>query len=159
MHINSSSTTIRNNLSDLTGAAYHTGVIVDQWGITPAPSAVHVYNNTFYNGGSGDFIGVQIGAAQGTAVQNNLACAPSASGPELISGSGTGLVQSNNLLCTSTAAVFVSATPAVPADFAPKALPNPARDTGLASVAFPSDLFGKNRPVSGAPDLGAIEGR
>ncbi|MEK7703686.1 MAG: MopE-related protein, partial [Myxococcota bacterium] len=80
MHLNSSATTIRNNLCDLTGAAYHTCVSVSRWGVTPAPADVHVFNNTFYSGSPGDFVGVEIGTASDTIVQNNLASAPNASG-------------------------------------------------------------------------------
>lgn len=54
MHINSSETTIRNNICDLTGAAYHTFVSVDRWGVTPAPADVRIYNNTFFSGSTGD---------------------------------------------------------------------------------------------------------
>jgi hypothetical protein len=158
MHINSSTTTIRNNLCDLTGAAYHTGVSVDQWGVTPAPVNVRVYNNTVYSGSSGDFVAVQIGTASSTIVQNNLASAPSATGPVLIDGSGAGLTQSNNLLNNTPANLFVSGAPSAPTTFSLKALPNPARDTGLTAAPVLSDFFGTHRPQGSAPDLGAVEG-
>lgn len=156
MHINSSETTIRNNLCDLTGAAYHTCVSIDQWGITPAPSNDRVFNNTFYSGASGDFVGVEIGTASGTVVRNNLGAAPLAAGPTMVSGAGTGLVSSNNLL-GSPGALFVSATPSGPADFVLKAAPNPARDTGTALPVW-SNFFLVSRPQGGALDLGASEG-
>lgn len=158
MHINSSETTIRNNICDLTGGAYHTCVSVSRWGITPAPANVRIYNNTFYSGSAGDFVGVEIGTAAATVVRNNLASAPLASGPVMISGTGTGLIQSNNLLNNTPSALFVSATPSVPADFRLKALPNPARDTGFVSVPVLSDFFLLLRPQGSSLDIGAVEG-
>ncbi len=158
MHVNSSETTIRNNLCDLSGGAYHTCVGVDRWGVTPAPANVRIYNNTFYSGSPNDFIGVEIGTAADTIVRNNLASAPNATSPVMISGTGTGLVESNNLLNNSSSALFVSATPSLPADFRLKALPNPARDTGLASVPVLSDFFLTLRPQNGVVDIGAVEG-
>ena len=161
MHINSFETTIRNNICDLSGAAYHTCVLVDQWGITPAPDNVRVYSNTFYSGTSDlhdDFVGVEIGRATNTTVENNLGSAPLASGPAMISGAGTGLVQSNNLLNNSPAALFVSTAPTAPANFSLKALPNPARDTGLSTLPVFSDFFGTGRPKNGVTDIGAVEG-
>ncbi len=160
MHINSSETTIRNNICDLTGAAWHTCVSVDQWGVTPAPSNVRVYNNTFYSGSTGDFVGVEIGTATDTIVRNNLASAPSATPTErvMINGTGTGLVESNNLLNNTPSDLFVSATPSVPADFRLKALPNPARDAGLSTVPVLSDFFLVPRPQNGIIDIGVAEG-
>lgn len=158
MHISSSQTTLRNNICDLTGAAWHTCAIVDQWGITPAPSDVGIYNNTFYSGPANDFVGVEIGTASNTIVQNNLLSAPAAANPEMIVGTGSGLIQSNNLLNNTPSALFISASPAVPADFALKALPNPARDSGLSSVPVRSDFFLSTRPLNGVIDIGAVEG-
>jgi PKD repeat protein len=158
MHVNSSDTTIRNNICDLSGGRYHTCVSVDRGGIVPAPINVRVLNNTIYSSLSGEFTGVQIGTASATVVRNNLASAPLAADPIMISGSGTGLIQSNNLLNNTPSALFVSATPSVPADFRLKALPNPARDTGLATVPVLSDFFLLLRPQGSSIDIGAVEG-
>ena len=158
MHVNSSDTTIRNNICDLTAGPYHTCVSVDRGGVVPAPVNVRILNNTIYSGSAGEFFGVEIGTATGTIVQNNLVSAPLAANPVLISGTGTGLVQSNNLLNNSPSALFVSATPSAPADFKLKALPNPARDSGLASVPVLSDFFLLVRPQGSAIDIGAVEG-
>jgi len=152
------SSTFRNNIFDVTGAAGHTGISVSRRGIEPVPSNVHIYNNTFYSGSTGNFNGVSLGAVTDTVVRNNLGSAPSASSPAIISGAGTGLVQSNNLLNNSPGALFVSATPTVPANFGLKPLPNPARDTGLATVPVFSDFFRLNRPQNGVIDIGAVEG-
>jgi hypothetical protein len=119
---------------------------------------VRIYNNTFYSAATGDFECVSIGTATNTTVQNNLGSAPQASGPDMIAGSGTGLVQSNNLLNNSPSALFVSAAPSAPADFSLKSLPNRARDTGLSTVPVLSDFFRTSRPQNGAIDIGAVEG-
>lgn len=158
MHVNSSDTTIRNNICDLSDGRYHTCVAVDRGGIVPAPVNVHILGNTIYSSLSGEFTGVEIGTANATVVHNNLASAPLAANPVMIAGAGTGLVQSNNLLNNSPSALFVSPTPSAPADFRLKALPNPARDTGLATVPVLSDFFLQIRPRGSAMDIGAVEG-
>lgn len=159
MHINSSQTTIRNNICNLSGAADFICVNVSRWGITPAPVDTQIYNNTFYSGaGAVDFVGVQIATATNTIVRNNLVSAPASASPVVISGTGTGLVSSNNLLNNTPSAVFVSATPSTPANFGLTALPNLARDTGLSTVPVLSDFFGTSRPQNGVIDIGAVEG-
>jgi hypothetical protein len=166
MHINSSDTTIRNNICDLSGAGYHTCVLVDRWGASPAPapSNVHVYNNTFYSGTNDphtDFVGVDIGTtATNTTVQNNLGSAPFAdTSATMVNDAGSaGLVQSYNLLNNTPSALFINATPTAPADFSLRALPNPARDTGLSTIPVLSDFFRTIRPQHGVVDIGAVEG-
>lgn len=159
MHINSSQTTIRNNICDLSGAAYHTCVNVSQWGITPAPTDTSIFNNTFYSGaGTADFVGVEIATATNTIVRNNLVSAPSSASPVIISGTGTGLVNSNNLLNYIPADVFANGTPSTPVNFGLKPLPNLARNTGLSTVPVLSDFFGTSRPQNSVIDIGAVEG-
>lgn len=102
-------------------------------------------------------MGVAIGTASNVTVRNNLGSAPQASGPVMISGTGT-VVQSNNLLNNSPSALFVSATPSTPADFSLTPLPNPARDTGLSTIPVLSDFFRTGRPQNGVTDVGAVEG-
>jgi hypothetical protein len=72
-------------------------------------------------------------------------------------GAPAGLVMSNNVLNSAPATLFVSPTPAAPADFRLKALPNPARDTGLATLPVFSDFFRLRRPQN-VMDMGAMEG-
>lgn len=159
MHIASSETTIRNNICDLTGAAWHTCVLLDLGGVAPDPSYVRIYNNTFYSGSAGDFNGVDINAlVTNTTVRNNLGSAPLATDPVMLVGSGTGLVQSNNILDNTPSALFVSATPATPSNFSLKSIPNPARDTGFSTVPVLSDFFLTMRPQNGLIDIGAVEG-
>lgn len=157
MHVNSSATTIRNNISDMTNGVYRHGIGISKAGATPAPVDVHVYNNTFYSGAAGEFSGIDISTATDTILRNNLACAPSSGGPTLYTGQGTNLTQSNNHLNNSAAALFVSSTPSVPDDFRLKALPNPARNTGLTTTPVYSDFFLVSRPQSGTTDIGATE--
>jgi Divergent InlB B-repeat domain len=155
-------TTIRNNICDMTGATAHQCIAIATRGGEPAPNNVRVYNNTFYSGSAGDFTGVGIDStATNVTVINNLGSAPSATGPVMISGTGaSGFVSSYNLLNNTPSALFVNATPAVPADFSLIALPNPARDTGLGLPTVPvfSDFFQLSRPQNGAIDIGAVEG-
>ncbi|MBU1776226.1 MAG: hypothetical protein KJ899_06260, partial [Gammaproteobacteria bacterium] len=158
MHINSSETTIRNNICNLTGGAYHTCVSVDRWGVAPAPANVRIYNNTFYSGSTGDFVGVEIGAATATIVRNNLASAPFATAPVMINGMGTGLVESNNLLNNIPSALFVTSPPSATADFGLKSGANPAREAGFADVPVFTDFFLTTRPQNGVIDAGAAEG-
>jgi hypothetical protein len=156
VEISASESTFRNNIFDLTGAAWHTGISISRRGIEPVPNNDRVYNNTIYSGSSGDFNGVDIGNATNTHVQNNLGSAPAATyTPVMVSGTAT---QSNNLLNNSPSALFVSATPSTPANFALKSGTNPARDTGISSVPVLKDFFGTSRPQNGAIDIGATEG-
>jgi hypothetical protein len=156
MHINSSDTTIRNNICDLTGAAYHTFVSVERWGIAPAPSNVRVYNNTFYSGSTGDYIGVDIGTATNVTVKNNLGFGPLASDQVMIaSTAASGFTQSNNSTDTqikSTAPGWVSATPVIPADF--KLMGSSYALGAGAAIPVLSDFFLFSRPSN---DLGAVE--
>lgn len=150
--------TIRNNICDMTGAAFHWCVFVTQRGIEPHPNNVSVYNNTFYSASTGNFQGVTIGAsATNTTVYNNLGSAPSATNPAMIIDSGTNTTQGNNLLSNSPAALFVNATPAVPIDFQLKST-SPAREVGLSTVPVFSDFFHTSRPQLSVIDIGAVEG-
>jgi hypothetical protein len=160
-------TTIRNNICDMTGGIWHQCFVVTRRGAEPPPTNVRVYNNTIYSGSTGDFIGVNIGGlATNVTVKNNLGSAPFATGPIIIAGTGaSGFNQSNNLLHNSPSALFVNATPAIPANFMLKSLPNPARDTGLTTVPVFSDFFVfsnflqlPSRPQNGVTDIGAVEG-
>jgi hypothetical protein len=160
IHLDSVDSTIRNNICDMSGAAYHQCVEVTQWGVEPPPTNDRVYNNTFYSSTSGDFIGVNIApVATNITVINNLGSAPMASGPTMTLGTGaSGFIQSNNLLNNTPSALFVSATPSTPADFTLKSLPNPARDTGLSTVPIYSDFFLMSRTQNSVIDIGAIQG-
>jgi len=150
--------TFRNNIFDMTGAAYHTGISVSRRGIEPTPNNDRIYNNTFYSGATGDYVGINIGTATNTVIRNNLGSAPLASGPLMITDTGSASAQSNNLLSNTPTALFVSASPAVPLDFRLKAGTNPARDTGLSAVPVLSDFFLLLRPQNAAIDIGAVEG-
>ena len=158
--------TFRNNILDMTGAAWHAGIHIGRRGIEPTPNNVHVYNNTIYSGSTGDYIGIEILTATTTIVRNNLGSAPSATyTPVMFTDSGSGSVLTNNLLNNTPSALFgiTPPIPASPANFGLKSLPNPARDTGfsgtgLSSVQVLSDFFLTTRPQNGVIDIGAAEG-
>ena len=153
-------TTIRNNICDMTGAAFHTCFRVTLQGKESPPENVRVYNNTFYSGSSGDFEAVAIGAsASNVSIINNLGSAPFASSPVIYSDAGsTGLVQSSNLLNNSPTVLFGTASPVTPLDFRLSPT-SPARDS-LPTVIVPvfSDFFRSSRPQNGVADIGAVEG-
>jgi len=153
---NASDATIRNNILDMSGAAYHTFITVTRRGFEPAPSNVHVYNNTFYSGTTGDFEGVLIGQTVASiSVINNLGSGPFASGQVMISGT-SGLTQSNNRLYNMPSALFVSSAPVNPADFGLSPT-SPARESGLSTIPVFSDFFRASRPLHGLIDVGAVE--
>lgn len=153
-------TTVRNNICDMSGGASHTCFRVTRRGEEPPPDNVRMYNNTLYSSSTGGFVGVDIGpTATNVSVINNLGSAPSATGPIMINGTGaSGLVQSNNstdFQMKNTFPGWVSATPAVPADFGLTA-GSYANNTG-ASVPVRSDFFRTSRPQNSVIDMGAVE--
>jgi hypothetical protein len=150
--------TIRNSLIDMSGAAEHNGITVSRRGLEPASNRVSVYNNTFYSSATGnDFVAIALGGSvANTTVKNNLAYAPFDSYHRLLSGSGTGLVASNN---SSDAQVrsspgFASGSPASPADF--RLVAGSYAANAGAAVPVYSDFFRQARPQGGF-DLGAAE--
>lgn len=156
--VNARDITVRNNIFTNTGS----GVRVWRRSIEPSPDNVHVYNNTIYSDAAGEFMGIRIdsdSSANNTIVRNNLFSAPFATSRVVVANAATSTIQGNNLLNNKPAALFASATPAAPADFRLKTLPNPAVDTGFA-VRVWSDFFRNDRPQSGVPgiiDVGAVE--
>ena len=155
--INAAEITVRNNICDATNGVSHKCFMLASTNVEPPATDVRIYNNTFYSASAGNFIGVDIRApATNTTVTNNLGSAPLAAAPAMVTDAGTNTVQGSNLFDTPSA-LFVSATPAVPADFILKSLPNPARNTGT-TVPVWSDFFRTSRPQNGVMDNGAVEG-
>jgi len=157
-------TTLRNNIIDMTNGFYQWGISITKYGpaTMPAPNDVRIYNNTIYSqnaNNSTGFSGIVISAeATNSIVRNNLASAPSASNPVVLVDQGTGTQLSNNLQNSSPAVLFITATPVNPVDFKLKAgTGNPARDTGLLAVPVFTDFFLLRRPQNGAVDIGAAE--
>jgi PKD repeat protein len=143
--------TVRNNIFDLSGALFHTGIFITQRGVEPAPEGVWILNNTGYSSDAGDFVFTSIGTAvSNTIVRNNLLSAPNASSPSVISGSGTNLQESHNLLTSNPG--FISAGLG---DF-DLDITSPAIDTG-ATVSVFEDFAGRHRPMGDGWDLGAYE--
>ena len=154
-------TTVRNNICDMSGGASRTCFRVTRRGKEAPPDNVRVYNNTLYSGSTGGFVGVDIGAeATNVSVINNLAYAPLSTSTMMVNGTGaSGLIQSNNSTNTQIKNTFpgwISATPAVPADFGLTA-GSYANSPG-ASVPLWSDFFRASRPQNGVMDIGAMEG-
>lgn len=149
-------TTIRNNIIDMTGATYQYAIHVGRRGTEPVPNNVNLFNNTIYARTSpNETWGIDLGSISTVNIKNNLVSARAASSPLLISGSGAGLVQSNNSTnaqIKSTLPGWVSSTPSTPADFT---LVSGSYALGSGgSVPVYSDFFLKTRTNS---DLGAVE--
>lgn len=143
------------------GSRSYTGVQVSRRGLEPPPRDVTILHNTFYRGDrGGGFTGVRIGdEAERTTVRNNLASAPGVGRAALISGAGTGLVESHNLLAES-----VGFRAPDTADFSLVA-GSPAVDAGDdAGCRYDSahrprfdDPATTNAGAAGFADLGAVE--
>jgi hypothetical protein len=157
LYLHDSYVTVRNNVFDgtLSTDTFY-GVRVSDRGIAPAPVGVAVYNNTFYRASAaGALTCVTIDTlANQSVVRNNLGSAPSGA---LLGGSGTGLVQSNNLYATTVP--FMNAATG---DFRLTAGAE-AIDQGMVLPYVPYDKSGNRRTVNGdgrlgaEPDLGAFE--
>ena len=154
-------TTVRNNLCDMTGgwaAVGETCFSVVARGIAPSPDSVRIHNNTAYTADvTTQFQVVSLDSvATNASVINNIGSALFAL-PTIV-GAPSGLVLSNNLLNGLPATLFVDATPALPVDYNLKVAPNPARDTGLASLSLFSDFFRQRRLQTETIDRGALKG-
>jgi hypothetical protein len=162
--ISADDSTVRNNIVDMTNADYSWAINVALYGTQSVPNNVKVYANTIYSTNTGgNFYGAtdhdfsDAGRATNSVFRNNLGVAPNASGPAVVSLTGGTNVQSNNLMSASPASIFVTGAPSAPADFILKALPNPARDTGLSAVPVWQDLYLNSR--ASPKDIGASEGQ
>jgi PKD repeat protein len=166
--------TARNNICDMTegstgGICFHASLEgVSSPSPEPPPDNVRIYNNTAYKSGLGstsEFSVVKIDAyATNVTVRNNLAYGAGTTSSWtafMVNGTGaSGLIQSNNSTpaqMKNTLPGWVSATPAVPADFS-LAAGSYAREAGLATVPVLSDFFRTSRPQNGVMDIGAVEG-
>jgi len=152
-----SDVTVRNNIFDVSLAS--TCISVTPRGIEPPPARVHVYNNTGYSASPSlvlRFVRIA-SSASATVVRNNLAAAPNQTSAVLLGGTGTGLVESNNLLTRSPG--FVTQAPVAPPDFR-LATGSPAINAGAAAPVF-DDFGGGARPLDGGGaggwDIGAWE--
>jgi hypothetical protein len=154
--------TVRNNLFVMDNY-WGTGVQVQHTTTGPVTDQVEIYNNTFYKsdgGGNGmDAIQAMDGVTNVT-IRNNLAYAPSASSPVMISLlGGTTVTESNNSTDTQVRTVspaFLSATPTTLAHFDLLA-GSYARNAGFTVPVY-RDLLDRLRPQGASFDLGAIEG-
>ena len=150
-------TTVRNNIFDISGPSYPYAVDVTRRGPEPAPNDTRVYNNTIYMSNAGQFVGIKIDTMDtNSIVKNNLGSAPSATSRVLVQDYATGTTQSNNLLNTTPASIFSSATPSAPADFALVTGTNLAVDAGTTVPVF-NDFILNTRPFNSVWDIGAYE--
>ncbi len=151
-HLAASEVTTRNNAIVLTAAGGGTAVEVTRRGVEPAPSDHRIYHNSAYNGGSGTFQFVKVHtSATDTTVRNNLGRGLGTS--VMIQGTGTNLVQSNNVMTTTPG--WVSSAPAAALDFE-LAAGSSAIDAGAVVPVF-HDYEGLPRPSGAARDVGAFE--
>jgi len=148
--------TVRNNICDMTGAAFHQCVHIGKRGIEPASNQVRIYNNTWYSNSTGDFQGVGLEAAvSNITVQNNLASAPLATSPIMFANACGGcLTQSNNSSnsqAKNTSPLFTDT-----ATFPAGAKPTAGSYAIGGGVAVPvwSDFFLATEPAS--RDIGAV---
>jgi hypothetical protein len=147
---------IRNNLVNFTNSTYNTsGINVGRRGIEPSPTNVRIYNNTLYRSDSnGDAPAcIKFGTTISATVMNNLCYMPLTSGPVMISGTPSVLVQSNNSTNAQVKSTFpgwVSTAPSTPTDF--KLVGGSyALGKGVSVPVF-SDFFLQTRTTN---DLGA----
>jgi hypothetical protein len=155
LYIQSTDTTVRNNICDVSASAYATCFYVGLWGIEPPPNNISIYNNTAYNGNpsaSQFWFSIIYTAATNVKLMNNLAYAPYVSNPKMYSGTpGSGFVQSNNSSDAKISPQFVS--PLTAPDGFKVAPSSYAVGTG-AVVPVWSDIF--SAPQTTTHDMGAV---
>jgi hypothetical protein len=158
-------TTLRNNIIDMTNGPYQWGINITKYGpaTMPAPNDVRIYNNTIYShnaNSSSGFSGIVISpGTTNSIVRNNLASAPAVSRPAVLLDLGAGTKSSNNLQNSSPNVLFTSGAPVNPLNFQlKKGLVDQAKDKGHSTVPVFSDFFLRIRPQNGAIEIGAVEG-
>ena len=153
-HMAASSTTVRNNTVIMTGAAGNgTIAMFDRRGIEPVPTDNYAYNNSAYSGNAQGFtlVGV-VASAINTTVRNNYGRSVGAS-KTLISGGGTNLVQSNNVITDTPGWVVADPTAAHHFDLVDG---SPAIGAGYP-VPLLADFEGQPRQPNAGISLGAFE--
>ena len=153
-HMAASSTTVRNNTVIMTGASGSgTIVMFDRRGIEPVPTDNYAYNNSGYSGNTQSFtLASVVASAVNTTVRNNFGRALGSS-KTLISGGGTNLVQSNNVITDTPGWVVADPTTAHHFD-----LVSGSEAIGAGyPVSLLADFEGQPRWPSGGISLGAFE--
>lgn len=153
-HLCGSEMTVRNNVVITTAPGRGTAVYFGRRGVEPPPVNNRAYNNSAFNGGDGQLTLVQIAdIASNTTVRNNFGMGR---GPMVaIAGTGTGLVESNNVVTSTPGWVEAAPTKAAHFQLTPE---SQAIDAGTAVPVF-DDYLGVSRPQNGKWDLGAFEFR
>jgi hypothetical protein len=151
-HLCASETTVRNNAFFTTGAGGGTAIEFTQRGVEPPPVNNRAYNNSAFNGGTGALTFVRIAPiATNTTVHNNLGSGKGAL--EMIAGSGTNLVESNNLMTATPG--WVNAAPSKAVHF--KLTSGSAAINAGIAVPVLDDFAEVSRPRAAAWDIGAFE--
>ncbi len=153
--------TLRNNLFVMDNY-WGTGLQIQHTSTGPATEYVNIFNNTFYksDGGGNGMDAIQImNSISNIVIRNNLAYAPNASSPSMLStlSGPTNVTLSNNSTDTQVRTVspnFSSATPVTIQHF-DLLSGSYGRNAGYAVPNF-SDLLNRVRPV-GSYDMGALE--
>jgi hypothetical protein len=144
--------TVRNNIFNMSNATGRNFILTGGVGQAPPGIGFYVYNNTFYSNTTSNFYGVTMRSAVTDArIINNLGWAPSSSGPVMITGDTTGIIQSNNstdVQIKNQTPGLVSATPTAPDEFKLTA-GSFYIGKGLTTVPVYSDFFHKIRPSYG----------
>jgi hypothetical protein len=127
--------TVRNNIFQMGTFSVGMNIAGDVGNASPPADLINVYNNTFYGthvSDSNNIHAVVIGATPLTStVRNNLLSAPNNSAATMTWMTGTTLIADHNLINNTPSALWVSGTPAVPADFRLKS-GSPAIGAGAA---------------------------
>jgi len=157
LYIDAEDVSVRNNVfscSDLSNRV-HVPVYLVQRGIGPLPRAIDVRHNSVYSGDSVDLalVRIEAGQAEDVLVRNNLISAPNAGNVVALSGTGTDVVEQNNLVTDDPG--FITDPPVQASDFQITA-GSPAEDQGLAGPVL-RDFLGTARPQGSAADIGAFE--
>jgi CHRD domain/FG-GAP-like repeat/PKD domain len=160
LRIEASENTVRNNLFDMTGAGGHNSIYITYQSTIgmPYPDQNEFYNNTFYSQDTAsNFSALKIDPQPtNTTLKNNLAYAPNDSGHHLVTGTTSGLTQSNNSTDSQiglTDPLFMSTSPFNPANARP--LSGSYAIGAGTSVPVWSDFF--LSPWSSSYDLGAVQ--
>ncbi|MBL8861147.1 MAG: hypothetical protein JNK02_03965 [Planctomycetes bacterium] len=137
---------VRNNVFDLTGAAWGSGMVVERRGIGPVPVGTRIEHNTLYRGdGAPTFQLVDATTQDLTAVRNNIVYSPAVAATV-----ATGTVSAQGNLTVNP--LFQAAAQR---DFRLQA-GSPAIDQGV-TLPVRSDFDGNERPLGPGHDIGAFE--
>ena len=150
-HVAASETTVRNNVVIVPNTS-GTAITVTRRGIEPPPADNFAYNNSAFHSGSGSLVLVSVAAnATNTTVRNNLGKSLGTATP--ITGSGTNLQASHNVVTASPGWVVEEPASAWQFDLAPD---SESSGAGTSVPVF-DDFELSSRPAATPLSLGAFE--